>query len=140
MKQTVADKLIDFVTKRPGFNPELYNSVSSYKRDRLVAYSARNDFNALLRLVKSVTGDDKDLDSSLVKHALKSGGRLLWNEEAEQWDYCPGQCFSTEYRGAACNLLARVIWSAMCDDYDNADELRMRLKKILRRSIIKSYF
>ena len=57
--------------------------------------------------------------SSITATALREGfraysGRLTWRWDAEKGagvlDYCPGQYWPTEYRAAACAVLAAVLW------------------------------
>jgi hypothetical protein len=41
--------------------------------------------------------------------SVADNGRLTWDATRGEWDYCAGQYFPTEYRRAACRVLASAI-------------------------------
>lgn len=98
-----------FILQRPGFEPANYGGcASAYRADYSRCLADRNDALALLAHVSRAT-DTATMERSIAD-ALRSG-RMEWNDGTQSLDYCTGQYFPTEYRGAACQLLARALWA-----------------------------
>ena len=98
-----------FILQRPRFEPANYGGcASAYRADYARCLADRNDGLALLAHV-SRASDATAMERSIAD-ALH-GSRLEWNDGAQSLDYCTGQYFPTEYRNAACQLLARALWA-----------------------------
>jgi len=98
-----------FILQRPRFEPANYaGCASAYRADYRRCLADRDDALELLAHV-SRASDSVTMQASLAD-ALRSG-RMEWNAETAEFDYCTGQYFSTEYRNAACQLLARALWA-----------------------------
>ena len=98
-----------FILQRPRFEPANYaNCASAYRADYRRCLADRDDALQLLAHVSRAT-DGATMEASIAD-ALRSG-RLEWNADAQAFDYCTGQYFPTEYRNAACQLLARALWA-----------------------------
>lgn len=55
-------------------------------------------------------------------------------------DYTTGQYFPTEYRKAACAVLAQAIWDHWQPDYKSGDEIRKAARREFGRSIAATWF
>lgn len=55
-------------------------------------------------------------------------------------DYTTGQYFPTEYRNAACAVLALAIWNYWMPDYKTGDEIRKRARREFGRAIQATWF
>lgn len=98
-----------FILQRPRFEPANYGGcAAAYRADYARCLADRNDALALLAHV-SRASDTTAMERSIAD-ALR-GSRLEWNDGTQSLDYCTGQYFPTEYRNAACQLLARTLWA-----------------------------
>ena len=89
-----------FIRQRPGFDPNNYGDAASYRADVRRAGRDLREAGELLRAVS--------LRRSCAIPENK-GQRLFWT--GTEWEYITGQYFSTEYRAAACQLLASALWA-----------------------------
>lgn len=122
MKQDLLIALSNFVRQRPGLEYGNYGDVTSYRAESRGITRDLHDYETLLHAVQqhdSITVDD------LVKASRSAfSGRLeivLPGERGEynptlvsnvvRIEYCVGQYFPTEYRKAACALLASALWT-----------------------------
>lgn len=99
------EQLHRFIRQRPGLEFANYGDASAYRSE-----------------MRSITRDKKDAETMLfqvwrslmVSDTLKQasegafGGRLTW--DGKEWQYVTGQYFPTEYRRAACAVLASALW------------------------------
>lgn len=115
-KETILDALAKHIAQRSGIDARNYFSDWRDTEGRK-AFAAEyreilregRDARALLYAVRrspSITAED-----ILAASKRAFSGRLSWNDEKQRWDYCTGQYFPTEYRSAACAVLASVLWN-----------------------------
>lgn len=115
-KDTILDALARHIAQRSGIDARNYFSSWSDTEGRK-AFNAEyreilregRDARTLLYFVRrspSITADDI---LAATKRAFS--GRLTYNAEKQRFDYCTGQYFPTEYRAAACAVLASVLWN-----------------------------
>lgn len=122
-KSQILTALRAFVNQRPGFNWHDYGDAASYRGDLRTATRQRRDALELLRWIEwhgSITG-------AHILAACTAGGRLSVTVEYEpvpaspglaaierrpvvRVDYCTGQYWCTEFRGAVARFAASVIW------------------------------
>ena len=97
-----------FIHQRPGLEPRNYGDVSSYRSEMRSITKDLHDARALLDYVEPRA----DITADMLREAFRSAysGRLSWDAERGALDYCTGQYFPTEYRKAACAVLASAIW------------------------------
>ena len=101
-KRELLDTLATFARQRPGLEFANYGDAAAYNSEARAITRDLEHFRTLLRAVEW-----RDIDAAaILEHATR--GRLTWNGSG--WDYCTGQYFPTEYRKAACRLLASVLW------------------------------
>lgn len=55
-------------------------------------------------------------------------------------DYTTGQYFPTEYRNAACAVLARAIWHHWRPDCGTGDDIRRRARREFGRAVESTWF
>ena len=55
-------------------------------------------------------------------------------------DYCTGQYFPTEYRSAACAVLATVLWDYWREDYKDLAGIQKQAKREFGRGIASEWF
>ena len=115
-KETILDALAKHIAQRSGIDARNYFSDWRDTEGRK-AFAAEyreilregRDARALLYAVRrspSITVHD-----ILAASKRAFSGCLSWNDEKQRWDYCTGQYFPTEYRAAACAVLASVLWN-----------------------------
>lgn len=131
-------KLGAFIDQRPGLDPANYftgrdwtEERRNYDRERGRILRDKRQADQLLRAVSlrsSITANDILFASH--------NRRLTWNGDRMSWNYCTGQYFPTEYRAAACGLLAECLWTARirdCGEKIISREIGDKLRKELRR-------
>lgn len=107
-KLNILKALHSFVNQRPGFELNMYDSMSSYRSDYRKTLQAKHDFAIMMSFVKSspITADN-------ILYASENAfmGRLSITIEKDDitLDYTAGQSFPTEYRNAACAVLAYAM-------------------------------
>lgn len=112
-KARILAALTAYARQRPGFDPRNYGTASSYNADRRRALRQLHDVERMASAVawRSIGPDD------LVQAAR--GGRVTITERDETFhvmpgtvcvDYCAGQYFPTEFRGAIARVLASAVW------------------------------
>lgn len=109
-KELVLTALRDFVAQRPGLEFGNYGDVKAYRAESRRITRDRHDFDKLCRYVElrdSIT--DEHLLYGL-KHAYSGRLHLKPINGALRAEYTTGQYFPTEYRAAACAVLASAIW------------------------------
>lgn len=110
-KTQVVDALRAFINQRPGLEFGNYGSVAGYRAELRQITRDRREALELLRAVEwrdSITAEDLIAAS---KGAYS--GRLTIEQRADgavSVGYCTGQYFPTEYRKAACAVLASALW------------------------------
>jgi len=144
--ETYTGALRSFILQRPRFEPANYaGCASAYRADYRRCLADRDDALALLAHVSRAT-DSATMQASIAD-ALRSG-RMEWNAETAEIDYCTGQYFPTEYRNAACQLLARALWAYWRDAsaanwreaMSNADNIRRTARNTLGKRLARRWF
>lgn len=109
-KQAIVSAIRAFISQRSGIDWRNYGgSREAFMSDYRTVLKHGKQARQLLREVElreSITAED-------ILSAC-GGDRLQFITRADgsvACDYCAGQYFVTEYRGAACRLLASVLWS-----------------------------
>jgi len=101
LRRVMLTSLQDFVRQRPGFDPNNYGDAASYRAD---VRRAGRDLRHAEELIRAVA-----IRPYCVINP-KQSGRLSWDAAKQRWDYVTGQYFPTEYRAAACAVLASALW------------------------------
>lgn len=118
-KQAICEALRTWVSQRPGFDPNNYDR-AGYLSDSRMVQRQLHDARELLRAVE-LSGITADALIAAFPRAF-SGRLLLKVVERKDYfadgrsefraflEYCTGQYWCTEYRAAACAVLASALW------------------------------
>jgi len=123
-KQAIIDAIGKFIRQRPGLKFVNYGNLSSYRAE---CRSIARDKRDAERLLAFVAIRDSITAEMLIQAAqLTYAGRLLIVERNGKVgiDYCTGQYWPTEYRRAACAVLAFAIWDHVREHDMPGDEYR----------------
>lgn len=136
MKQLIIDALHQWIRQRPGLEFANYGDVSTYRAE---LRSIGNDLKHARELLAAVAWRDGITDKDLIDASRRAySGRLtIDTSSGVSIDYCTGQYWPTEYRRAACAVLAsalREYWKRSTSS--SAAEAR----RSLSRSVIRTYF
>lgn len=110
-RQHIIDSLRKHINSRSGMDWRNYGDRASAMQDYKRILRDGKDARAMLRVVEM---------SSMTAQELLAGfraysGRLSY-DPAKGCDYCAGQYYATEYRAAACAVLAQAIGQAVLDE------------------------
>lgn len=149
-RDAILTALRAWIAQRPGLDFRDYGDVSAYRAESRSITTDRHHAEALLAYVATF----RSIDAERLKAAFRDAysGRLTLNEypfsartraknpaTGFYLDYCTGQYWPTEYRRAACAVLASAIWdwwrdnaspvAWRCESWHTADS------KILRTTL-----
>ena len=100
------------------------------------------DLREARTLLRAVEWRELSISADDLKAAFRDAysGRLTW--DGTRLDYCAGQYWPTEYRKAACAVLASALWNATREAYPSLDGngLRAQLRREFGRSIAGRWF
>jgi len=97
--------LDSWVAQRPGLEFGNYGDVSAYRAE---LRGITKDLHHYRTLRASIAWRVSITAESLTKAFDAFSGLLTW--DGQRLDYCTGQYWPTEYRKAACAVLARALW------------------------------
>ena len=139
-KQNILRALQEFVNQRPGLSFADYGDSKYYRQDYRQILQAKQDFEQLLVTVDlrdNITADD------IIKSSESAfSGRLTITENGDSVtiDYCTGQYTPTEYRKAACAVLASALWGFWREPESTGDTIRKSARDNLGRGIASRWF
>lgn len=139
-KQAIMDALDVFVRQRAGLEFCNYGDWKSYRAEQR---SITRDLHHYRELARYVTWRESITADMLLEAARSAYSGRLTITEARDYkpgedfktglsfpvaaiSYCTGQYFPTEYRRAACAVLASAIWAAMREDMPAPTEWRVQ--------------
>ena len=119
-KQQILEALNTWIKQRPGLEFGNYGALASYRAELRQIAKDKRDAETLLTaaaLRDSITAEDL----TAAFHAYS--GRLTLSEDKgrAKLDYCTGQYWPTEYRKAACAVLASALWERKREDMPKPD-------------------
>ena len=145
-KQALCNALYAFIGQRSGIEFGNYAS-GDWKASR---EAFMGDYRPILRhgkhariMLRAVELRDSITAEQIVeasKHAYS--GRLEFVERNGKVavDYTTGQYFPTEYRSAACAVLASVLWHYWQPDCKTGDDIRKTARREFGRAIASTWF
>jgi hypothetical protein len=133
-KSTLLQALTTFARQRPGLEYGNYGDPVAYRSELSSITKSLTHFTELCNAVALRDGITAENILHSAKHAFS--GRLSIDENGEI-DYCTGQYWPTEYRRAACAVLADALWSYW---REAGEKPREAARKNLSRGIAKTYF
>jgi len=142
-KDQILDALSRHISQRSGIDARNYFDSWSDTEGRK-AFNAEyreilregRDARTLLYFVRRSVTITAERILQATKHAYS--GRLTYNAEKDRFDYCTGQYFPTEYRAAACAVLASVLWT-WCER-STGDDKRTYFRREFGRGIQSRWF
>jgi len=127
-KQQILEALRQWINRRPGLEFGNYGDWKSYRSE---LRSITRDRADALQLVQAVSWRDSITAENLIAAFPRAfSGRLELSEESVEkpgfpvharLSYCTGQYWPTEYRKAACAVLAQALWIAARADMPAPD-------------------
>ena len=139
-KHDILEALRAHVNGRPGLQFCNYGNIKSYRSESRSIQRDKHDFEQLFNAVvwrDSMTAED------ILKATSAFSGRLQIKEEGNRRitiDYCTGQYYPTEYRKAACAVLASALWDYWRDDCKTGDAIREKAKAELGSRLASRWF
>ncbi len=120
-KQRILDTLNAWANQRPGLEPRDYTdgTMEGWRGYRREAAHITKDLQDYRALSAAVSWRDSITADHLAEAFPRAwSGRLSMTEDGEKvtLDYCVGQYWPTEYRRAACSVLASVLWRHFATD------------------------
>lgn len=130
-----------WIRQRPGLDFANYGDVTAYRSEMRSITKDGREAKILLRDVRNRPSITAEHLKDALKHSYS--GRLSWN--GKELDYCTGQYWPTEYRRAACAVLASVLWNYIRCDLPKGDErpgdtLRAHFRREYGRGIAGRWF
>ena len=115
-RDQILNLLETFIRSRPGLEFANYGDVSAYRSESRAITKDRDQALTLLRYVQWTS-----IDADALRAAFRSAysGRLSLETDAKgrlRLHYTAGQYYPTEYRRAACAVLASAIWAYWRDN------------------------
>lgn len=144
-KEQVINALHKFINQRSGIDFRNYQS-GDWKASR---EAFNGDYRPMLRdgktarqLLRAVELRDSITAENIVAATRAYSGRLQIVEKngGVFVDYTTGQYFPTEYRKAACAVLAQCLWDYWAPDYKTGDEIRTQARREFGRGIASRWF
>jgi len=134
MKELIIDALRQWIRQRPRLDFANYGDVSTYRAE---LRSIGNDLKHARELLAAVASRDGITDKDLIDASRRAySGRLtIDTSSGVSIDYCVGQYWPTEYRHAACAVLASAL-----REYWKRSDATAEARRSLSRSVIRNYF
>jgi len=142
MREQVLQALEKHINQRSGIEWRDYYSSWSDTEGRkafsLERYEIAKDGKDARTLLLAVA--TRDISADAVLSACRCG-RLSYNPDKGAFDYCTGQYFPTEYRAAACRVLATALWDYLRDQgYTTREQIQKWARAELGRGICNRWF
>lgn len=134
----ILNALQGWINQRPGLEFGNYGDITAYRAEQRAILTDKKHALILLNAVR--------WRESITAEHIKAGfqaysGRLSW--DGEGLDYCVGQYWPTEYRRAACAVLAAILWAYWRECANPATDggyIRKQAQRELGRSIARRWF
>lgn len=145
-KETIIQALRKFIGQRSGIQWADYDS-GDYKQTR---EAFMGDYRPMLKagqdariLLAAVLARDSITAEKIIEATRAYCGRLQLKASGDSVvvDYCTGQYFPTEYRNAACAVLATALWGyARAQGYATGNDIRKWARSEFGRGIANRWF
>lgn len=141
-RSAVLAGLARFIAQRSGIDARNYRT-SWADKDGHAAFM--HDYRQVLRdgrqarrLLQAVQAREGIDVAELV--AASRSDRLTLADDGSRWQFTPCQYFPTEYRMAACRILAAALWQYWRADGLTRDEIQRQARRTLGRAIAARWF
>jgi hypothetical protein len=145
-KATLCRMIRAFIAQRSGIDYRDYgNDRAAFLSDYRPMLRDGRDARRLLDYVEGRDG----ITAADILNTTSGNGRLefVYVGQGLRLEYCTGQYFPTEYRAAACSMLAGLVWRYLANDYrdcdstgDQAAAVRKAARRIFGRGIAGRWF
>lgn len=145
-KPALISTLEKWINQRPGLEPANYisgwNDSLGRSAYRSESRSITRDLHHARELLRYVAARDS-ITAERILAACKHNfaGRLSITPDGDGFsiDYCTGQYWPTEYRRAACSVLAGAVWDWLRDDC-KAGDIRKAAAREFSRPVARRWF
>ena len=138
-KDQILAALSAWIRKRPQLEYCNYGCPTAYRSE---SRDITRDLHHAREMLAYVARRDSIKAEDLIEASQRAySGRLTLQKTATGYeiDYCTGQYWPTEYRRAACALLAHAAWYQLRDDTkDSRSEGRDRIQRAARREFSRA--
>jgi hypothetical protein len=144
-KQQLIAALRSFISQRSGIEYANYRS-GDWQSSRA---AFMGDYRPIIRhgkhartMLRAVELRDSITAKDLIEASRAYSGRLQFVERdgGVSIEYTTGQYFPTEYRNAACAVLASALWRYWQPDCKTGDEIRKQARREFGRAIAATWF
>lgn len=138
-KQAMIEALRRFINQRTGIDFRNYSDRENFMGDYRPILRYGRHARTMLRAVElraSITAEN------LLAASRAYCGRLQFVEKDGKVsiDYTTGQYFPTEYRAAACAVLASALWDFWSPDCKTGGEIRKQARREFGPAIARTWF
>jgi hypothetical protein len=138
-KDQILAALSAWIRQRPQLEYANYGCPTAYRSE---SRDITRDLHHARELLAYIGRRDSIKAEDLIEASKRAySGRLTLNKTATGYeiDYCTGQYWPTEYRRAACAMLAHAAWYQLRDDTkDSRSEGRDRIQRAARREFSRA--
>lgn len=138
-KDQIIAALYAWIRQRPQLEYCNYGCPTAYRSE---SRDITRDLHHARELLAYIARRDSIKAEDLIKASQRAySGRLTLQKTATGYeiDYCTGQYWPTEYRRAACAVLASAAWERMRDDLPaDTDQKAERIQNAARREFSRS--
>jgi hypothetical protein len=137
MRDNILDAIERHIAKRSNMDPRLYNNDrAAFMGDYRPMLRDGKDARTMLAYIRPRASIDA---AALV--AAMGNGRMQYDAARKEMDYCVGQYWATEYRAAACRVLASAIKAFLSDGASlSRYGIRAAASRELGRGIARRWF
>lgn len=142
LRDNIIEALYSWIRQRPGLDPRNYitdwrdaDGRAAYRSDARSITTQLHHARAMLRYIElrpSITG-------ARLQAALDQSSRLSYSAD-EGLDYITGQYWPTEYRAAACRVMASAIWDWLRTDESTGESIQLAARRELGATIARRWF
>jgi hypothetical protein len=135
-KEQIVALLDKWISQRPGLEYGNYGEIKAYRAECRHIANQLHDARTLLRYIasnwQSTTAEEL---MEACKDAYSGRLSIAPAKKDGEWeiDYTTGQYFPTEYRAAACAVMASALWNTYRQDYEKTEHPGDDLRKAFRR-------
>ena len=131
-KTQMTDLLRAWINQRPGLEYCNYGDPTAYRSEYRKIQQQKKDALELLRSVEYSNMTDDQLFAGF--RAFSGRLQIVPDGDEFRLEYCAGQYWPTEYRAAACAVLAAALWDYHRDDeyavLNTGDAMRKKMRRI----------
>lgn len=138
-KQAIIEALYRFINQRSGMDYRNYGEREAFMGDYRPILKHGRQARLMLQ---QIAWRDSITAEKLAEATRAFSGRLQLVERNGKvaCDYTTGQYLATEYRCAACAVLAQALWDYWRADCKTGDDIRKMARRELGRGIAKEWF